>query len=160
MKLRSFFKIYSLLLLMSSSASLAQDTQDDWNNSCNPDTCTMSLSLYEQATDRRVATMLAVVTKGSDQINFGVALPLGTALDSGVRVLAGDTIIEIPFQVCFPDGCRALTGLTEDDLVALLSAETVDLRFFPYTSDKPVSLKTSIGDFSAKLDSARETLGN
>jgi invasion protein IalB len=148
----------TFVLLGYCAGATAQESKNTWNTNCEGDSCTLSLTVVEVASNRNVATFLAVVSKNADAINFGVALPLGTALTSGVRLVVNDITISIPFRVCFPDGCRALTELSKEESDTLLATDMVDMRFFPYSSGKPVSIKTPLENLTEAIEEARKTV--
>lgn len=146
----------ALLGLVLSTHSQAQD--GSWVRECDEEKCSLVRPLVEQGSNRRVATFLALVRREEALPVIGVAMPLGVALMPGVRVVLENTTMELPFQVCFPDGCRSLREVTRDEFDALSTADTLDIRFFPYASEKPVSVTMPLSGFKQAIDAARAEL--
>lgn len=136
----------------------AQDA--DWEVTCNDKSCTITRTLTENTTGRRVATFMTVVEKGrTDAPGLGVAVPLGLAVEPGVRLVSGADIIELPFQVCFPDGCRAIRAATTEEISLLSSVDKADIRFFPFGQDHPTSVAVPMTGFGDALADAKAKLG-
>jgi invasion protein IalB len=148
-------------LLLAAFAPLpasAQSAVPDWQATCEADGCTLARRLIDQSTGRPVATFLAFVPKANANLSIGAALPLGTAIEAGVRMVAGDTTLEIPYQVCFPDGCRALRETSAEEVAALAAAEAIDIRFFPFSADRAVSVTMPLEGFTEAVAAARAEL--
>jgi invasion protein IalB len=149
----------SLLLLAASlHPAAAQTAAPEWKPACTADGCTLSRQLIDEATGNPVTTFLAFVPRGGGDISLGAALPLGMALEAGLRLVAGDTTIDIPYQVCFPDGCRALRETPAAVLEALDASETLDIRFFPFSAEAPVSVTMPLAGFAEAVEAARAQL--
>jgi invasion protein IalB len=154
-----FLMACAILAGLTTSAA-AQDDDAGWNSNCGETSCTLSLGLRDTATDRNIATLLTVVRADDAPAFFGVAVPLGTALSPGVRFVAGEEAIEVPFDVCFPDGCRALRELSDDELEVLTATESADLRFFAFQSETPISVKVPLTGLADAMSDARAELAN
>lgn len=154
-RLGNLFGLTACVLM--GSAVYAQNA-DGWERSCNADLCTLTYPLRDTATDRRAATFLAVVTKDEATAQVGVAVPLGAALEAGVRLIAGDTVIDLPFEVCFPDGCRAMRRAGDATLDALSVPDQLDIRFFPFGNDSPISIIMPTEGLGDAIDEARAEL--
>lgn len=138
--------------------ALAQETADGWQTTCAEADCTLVLRVADPASDRAMATLLATVGPDEDEpIRFGVALPLGLSLEPGIRVVAGEESVALPFEVCFPDGCRASRPLTAPEEAALLRPGPLDLRFYPFGSDRLVSVAVPATGFADAVAAARAT---
>ena len=154
-------RLISAGLLLAALAPLpasAQSAAPDWQATCEAEGCTLARRLIDQATGRPVATFLAFVPKAGGNPSIGAALPLGTAIEAGVRMVAGEATLEIPYQVCFPDGCRALREATAEETAALGAAEALDIRFFPINADRAVSVTMPLDGFAEAVAAARADL--
>lgn len=128
----------------------------DWQMTCNDTSCNIQRSLTEESTGRLVATFIVIVEKGqTDKPGLGVAVPLGLAINPGVRIVAGDATIDLPFQVCFPDGCRAIRPASADEMALLADQDKADIRFFAFGQDRPISATLPMTGFSDALGQAR-----
>ena len=150
----------SILLASTLIAPLAAQAEDQatWQSNCQNGSCTLVRSVAESGTDRTVATFIVALSKTHETARVGVALPLGTALDAGVRMIVGDKTLNVPFQVCFPDGCRATTEADAATLAALTGAAAVQVQFFPFSSDKPVAIDVPMSGLADAIAAARTTL--
>lgn len=138
------------LLFLLASASLAAAA--DWPIACEGTTCTASRGLKDEGSGKTMATILIAQRKGESEARIGAALPLGVALAPGARLVAGAETVELAFDVCFPDGCRAMAGTTPERIAALAAAGALELRFFPYGHDRAVAVRVP-------ADGLAETLG-
>lgn len=151
------FTVFSGLLLGFALPSVAQDAPQ-WNTSCDGGLCTLSRQLIDEATGKGVATVLVVVQKASDDILLGAALPLGVALEPGVRFVQGDTLIQADFEVCYPDGCRAMAELPVTAFEAIDFEKEMDLRVFAFGQDKPLAVTVPLDSLKSAVDAGREQL--
>lgn len=140
-----------------SQTAFAQDSAG-WTESCDAKSCTLSRGVSEEATGKPVMTLLVAVQKAEAGARFGMALPLGVAVAPGVRVLYGGETADIPFEVCFPDGCRALLALDAAALGRLTAQAEIDVRFFPFNAATPVSLTVPIGGLDSAIVAAAAKL--
>lgn len=110
--------------------------------SCNAatDRCTSTTRLLADGNETFATVSLQVGKTGAEPVLYVVA-PLGIAARPGVRVVLnpGATEIELPLDVCFPDGCRASTDLTADQLSQLSAAQDLSIQFIPFSSDETVA---------------------
>lgn len=146
-----------IILVASCQTASAQSGPDDWKTECDASFCAISRGLMDQQ-KRLVATFLASVRKDTEQTTLAVAVALGAALRPGVRLIAGDQTYELGFEVCFPDGCRAVRQFEPAELEQIAEAESVEIRFFPYSSDKPVAITMPFAGFAEATADARKTL--
>lgn len=157
--MRPSLRLLSIGLLFASPPAWAQ-SEVAWTVDCQSgDSCTLARSVEEVSTGRRAATVLFVVTKAGTEF-VGAAIPLGTAIEAGVQLVSDDTQTLLPFQVCFPDGCRAVLETTAEANDTLASQATMDLRAFPFQSDKPFSLAVPLDGLAEALAEARDTLAS
>ncbi len=151
-----FRNILFAVTMLSPLAAQAED--QTWQSNCQNGACTLVRSVAEAGTGRTVATFIVALSKAQATARVGVALPLGTALDAGVRMKAGDKTLSVPFQVCFPDGCRATVEADEPTLAALTGADAVEVQFFPFSSDKPVAIDVPMNGLADAVTAARASL--
>lgn len=140
-----------LFLLLSAPLAAAAD----WPIACEGTTCTASLGLKDDASGKMMATVLVARTKGEAEARIGAALPLGVALAPGARFVAGAETVDLTFDVCFPDGCRAMAGATPERIAALAAAGAFELRFFPYGRDRAVAVRVPADGLAETLDALR-----
>ena len=148
--------------LLASTATLQAQAslQASWDTACEAGTCSVSRSVVEANTGSTVATFLVAVEQGSDAITAGALVPLGTATEPGLRLVHGATEVEVPIQVCFPDGCRALTALPSGALEAIDAAGTVEVRFFPWGAAQPLAVPVPTAGLVQAVSAAREQLAS
>jgi invasion protein IalB len=150
--------LFVLSLCLSQTAAVAQAAPQDWGARCDATTCTLSRGILEEASGKRLSTLLVVLRKGEDKVLFGAALPIGVALEPGIRILQGDTMVEAKFQVCYPDGCRALVELPLAAVTSMAKAGSAEFRAFPYESEKPISFMAPLSGLDMALQNALDTL--
>jgi invasion protein IalB len=78
-------------------------------------------------------------------------MPLGVALDAGFRAVIDGKSYQAPFQVCYPDGCRAVAPLPPEALAAWLAEPVLSFQFFPFSSDKPIAADVPLAGLKAAL---------
>ena len=144
--------IVSILLALAPAPLFAQNT--DWKLECKEALCSTSRALISVSDGKQIATFLATTNSADKTVGVGLALPLGVALEDGIRMVVGDKMIAIPMQVCFPDGCRAFRALTADELALLGSADSVQFRFFAYGQEKPIAIDMELTGFSEAIAQA------
>ena len=111
-----------------------------WKVVCGSvDRCTALVSLKNTETNARFAAIGLQIGKGGKEPAMIAFLPLGVELKPGFRAVVGGTAYDAQFEACFADGCRAVAPLPDGALDKWLSAEKVELQFFPFGADKPVS---------------------
>ena len=98
------------------SGSASAQSGVSWSSACDEAQCTLSRTVTEASTERRVATVLVLIRASSPTHLVGAAVPLGVALNEGIRLTVPDQRIDISFDVCLPDGCRGLQPVSEEVL--------------------------------------------
>lgn len=145
-----YFTAGLILALMTAVPTLAQD--QDWKVTCNDsDRCTALLVVADAATKRTLASVGLQIGRGGTEPVMIALLPLGVDLRPGFRAVIGDKAFDAPYEVCFPDGCRAIAPIATDDLDLWLDADSISLRFFPSGSDKPVAADTPVKGLRSAL---------
>ena len=133
---RAFLAV-ALSAVIGASAAQAAET---WVTTCNEDNrCTARLTVRDVQNGRIFGSVGIQVGKGGAEPGLIVFAPLGVALKPGLRAVINGQTFEVPFEVCYPDGCRAVAKITPAELEVWLSAETAALQFFPFEFDKPVA---------------------
>lgn len=127
----------AVILWSGAITAQAEGSPSAWKQSCNEGACLSTLILNSDD-GRAAATLLIQVSKESTR--FGAAVPLGVALEPGARLVVGARKIPLPFEVCYPDGCRAMTEVSGKDLDDLNAAPELSLQFFSVTQEAPLSL--------------------
>ena len=150
--------LLSVFAALSAAPVLAQG-EADWSTACDAGVCTLSRSVADAASGRTVATMLIVVGAPDQDIRFGAALPLGVAIDPGARLVQGETVLDARFEVCFPDGCRAMASVSSNAFDRIAAGETIDLRFFGFGEERQISVEVPLTGLTEALGKAREQLG-
>ncbi len=150
----------SLVSLLGASLPVLAQELDAWTTNCTSDgkNCTISRTVHGEDVNIRAATLLAVVNNENSEVTFGAIVPLGLSLQPGMQMRSGEVVISLPYDVCFPDGCRALKALSLDELEEVLQAEELDLRFFVRSDGTLVSVPVPMSGFPAALTDARERL--
>lgn len=138
------FRFVPSIVLAATLALAAQTTAalaEGWATTCEAGgRCTALLTMSVE-TDRKLQVRIGIQTgpNGSEPVMITL-LPLGVALEPGVRAVIDGKEFKSGYQVCFPDGCRTVGAMTADDLEVWLNAPTASLQFFPFASDKPVAV--------------------
>lgn len=143
-----------IALLIAPVAAGAQDA-GEWASECNDTSCTLSRTAVNPSNGQRAGTILAVVEKSSDTITIGAVAPLGIALEAGIRLVIGETSEIAKMDVCFPDGCRGLIQFAPSVFTGI---ENIDMRYFPFGSERPLSILIPLEGFDAGVAQARATL--
>jgi invasion protein IalB len=124
---------------------------DTWTTTCEGDRCTARLTVADVATGKTFASVGLQVGPDGAEPGLLVFTPLGVAVKPGVRAVIDGRSFEVPFDVCYPDGCRAVAQLTAEDLEIWLTAESSSVQFFPFASDKPVAADIPLAGLRAAL---------
>lgn len=141
------------------AAPLSATAQDaGWERKCSDTECVLALAFNEAESQKRAGTLLVVLRDGQSPL-LGLVTPLGVALAAGARMLVDEDEIAVPFQVCFPDGCRGFAEVDDARIDALSAAQKTDLRFFAYGQEKPLAIEVPLDGLDGKLTEARDELG-
>jgi invasion protein IalB len=125
-----------------------------WTTDCKDNRCGVSVNVNDDAKKQRLLTFSVLLNKDGSDAGVLVVTPLGTALDAGLRLIAGGKETRLQFKVCYPDGCQAYAAMTADELAAFRAAPDVDVQFFVQGSDKPLSAKIDLAGFDAGVAEA------
>ncbi|MDB5661653.1 MAG: Invasion associated locus family protein [Cypionkella sp.] len=152
-------KVASLVALLCSLAgagrpAVAQDSAG-WKVSCieGNERCTAVLSVQTADSGKSLAAIGIQIGRGGKEPAMIAILPLGVELKAGFRAVVAGKAYDAPFEACFADGCRAVAALPEGSLGAWITAASVQLQFFPFGSDNPVSAEVPLIGLREALDS-------
>jgi len=113
---------------------------ETWTTTCGEDgRCTARVTVSDTESGRVFASVGVQVGKDGAEPGLIVFAPLGVAVKPGFRAVINGQDFLVPFEVCYPDGCRAVAVITPAELEVWLTAETASLQFFPFESDKAVA---------------------
>jgi invasion protein IalB len=135
----------------------AQTPDRDWKTLCKSDTCTLSRKLQNEERKSVVTTFFVVVERGKNTIRAGSLIPLGVAVQPGIRFVASSQVFEVPVDVCYPDGCRAQREFTESQMTQMTSSPDLQVQFFPYGLDAPVFVRMPTEGLAAAIQNAQES---
>lgn len=131
-----------------------------WPLSCEARSCTVQRSLDDAASGKRMATVMVGANRDTSDMILGIAVPLGSALAPGARILPkgapAEAMLPVNFEVCFPDGCRAMLRLSPEKLQDLIAPGEFELRFFSYGNPKPLAMKVPLTGLAEALPGLKE----
>ena len=117
----------------------------DWQVDCgSDDTCRASRTVKNTQNDQRIATLTVIFNREKAEQGLSVAVPLGVAVDAGVRLIFAGRTRDMGVKVCYPDGCLALDGLDVDEFRDLMKARAVEFRYFPFSGAQPVAFEMNV----------------
>lgn len=149
----------AVFMVATTQSTLADNHDDAWLSKCTETSCTFSRVLSHAQTGQRMATFIAVVVKDEPEARFGAAIALGAALRPGIRfVPAEGASFDVPFEVCFPDGCRAIRAFGAEEEARFTGAQNIDIRFIAYQGGETVSMTMPLTGLGGALADARAQL--
>jgi len=124
-----------------------------WRTTCDETNarCTALLAFSDQVSGKLIGSIGVQVGKGGAEPMIIAFMPLGVALDAGFRAVIDGKSYQAPFQVCYPDGCRAVAPLPPEALAAWLAEPVLSFQFFPFSSDKPIAADVPLAGLKAAL---------
>lgn len=129
---------------------------DNWIEECDgAGACRASRAMVERGTGQRAAILSIVVQKDSPGLLVSVIAPIGIAVEPGVRLIFGGMTQDAGVQVCYPDGCRAVAALETDAAETLLKAAQIDIRYFAFGADAPVSVTVPLDGLATSVTRLR-----
>jgi invasion protein IalB len=133
----------------------------DWGIECEVQTDRSELCFVQQThtrteTNQRILSV-AVGYIGERGAPAMVAYaPLGIDVASGVAIKTEPgPQIQMRVQTCTPDGCRAFTPLTEQQLAALRAARQMTFGIIPWGQTQTTSIALSVNGFAAAFATLR-----
>lgn len=140
-----------LSLLIAALPALAEEP--GWKTTCADDgsRCTAILGLTATDSGKSLGSIGLQLGRGGTDPVLVAFTPLGVALEPGFRAVIGDQAFPAPFQVCYPDGCRAVVKLKPDELELLLSAPSLSFQLIPFSSDRPAAADVPLAGLKEAL---------
>lgn len=134
-----------------------------WAIACTSDgLCRASRAVKNTENGQLVATLSVLVARDGSTQGLSVAAPLGVAIKPGIRLVVGEAEIDLPLEVCFPDGCRGTVEFSDQEFRGFLRESRVDVQYFPFAQDTPVRIRVSLegleGDLAAAVPERKDLL--
>lgn len=146
---------FSLLAALSANAQDKPETTSEvagWATACKMGSCSLTKSVAEKSSQQTFLSLSVLIEQDGRKPALLIALPLGTSLEPGVRVVLGEDVWNVPFSACFPNGCQALQDLSAAQLDLLRSSDSADIRFFAVSSEDPIAADVSLSGLGDALD--------
>ena len=132
---------------------LAQGEMPDWQKKCQDGRCAVSRAMFDPDSKKRVAALTFLFEEGQTGSVLVMAAPLGVAIKPGMQLVTGENTIDVPIQVCLPDGCQGTHRLTEVELSRIGALGSVAFRYFPFgKADKPLSATIPMDGLSETIE--------
>lgn len=137
-----------------------KEVYDDWNLNCIKDDNDQEICQMVQLLDDGNGSpvgqvVLHQVQNGGKAVAGGsMTFPLGTALKPKLRMsIDGREAKFYDFSFCTRDGCTAMVGFTEDDIVKFKAGKEAAIVLIPFFApNQTVSLTLSLKGFTAAFD--------
>lgn len=139
-------------------ASAQNTPESDWSVTCEETRCSVSISATDTRTGQRVATIMIILDREEQSPLMAAIVPLGVAIEPGLRMLYGDEVVSLGVEACFPDGCRAVMQMNDAFHANLARAEDFELRYFPLGSEQPVAVTLPSDGLTDTLAEAQKVL--
>ncbi|WP_136441381.1 invasion associated locus B family protein [Pacificoceanicola onchidii] len=136
------------------SATAKAPSTSDWALSCSDTACLVSRSVMDANSGQRIASVFFNYTHDKVQ-EIAIAVPLGVVIEPGLKLSLGDKDLDLKFEVCFPDGCRARRILRLLDEDRITGTETLDILAFPYGQGTPIKIAVPTDGLKTALEDAR-----
>ena len=133
------------VLLACASPALA------WTKDCKENRCGLSISALDATSKKPMLTFTVLADKDKSKPAVVVMLPLGVALEPGVKMVIGEKQVPLAFKVCVPDGCQAYADVKAEDWGAMTAAKSLEVRFFALAADKPISAPIDLSGLTDEL---------
>lgn len=152
------------LWLAPALAQTDNTTVQDWQSNCIPGGCFATRVVTrpsEQpsptgAEQQQILGVLVVGVKPDGGGILGAVLPLGSAIKPGARLVYGDQTVNVDFEVCLPDGCRAVAEPTPEQFAAVQTADKVELLFFAQNNPQQFSIEIPTDGLSSVVGTLTE----
>lgn len=132
-----------LFFLLFTSAGYRTEAQQvppgDWLTDCEENYCVYRKTLTVEASDATFALLEILIDTDSGQASIVMTVPLGVALEPGIRMIVEGREWATPLKVCYTDGCRATVEISTDDFGLLLQKKSIDIRYIPFSAENPIS---------------------
>lgn len=131
----------------------------DWTVSCDERGCVVSRSMLQAETNRRFLTLTFALDADAGFAQMALFVPLGTAVQKPLTMLAGPIQREYAFTTCLADGCVILDQVAVDDVLNMSILPALDIEFYAVEADTPVNTSIPLTGLSEALDQVSATLG-
>ncbi|MEV8466371.1 invasion associated locus B family protein [Fluviibacterium sp. DFM31] len=134
--------------------------ESDWSVSCDDRGCVISRSMMEPTVNSRFATLTFAIAAEASFAQMALFVPLGTAVQQPLTLMAGPIQRDYAFTTCLAEGCVVLDRVAMDDLQNMSILPALDIRFFAAEADSPVRTSIPLTGLSAALDQVAEALSD
>lgn len=131
-------------------------THGDWQVLCvlNEnllEECFIGQALDDQTSGQRAMT--AMVMKAPDgSVALRITVPLGVLIPAGLNLtIDGNSVGDVGFVACFPDGCMTQVGMSDEVLGALKAGVQATVTVHDF-DNQPIALPLSLSGFTAAFD--------
>jgi len=135
----------------SMAVAQAQTGQWAWTSACEDGYCVFRRALETPGQDSPAALFEVLVNTENGEASMVLTLPLGVALEPGVRLIVEGREWSAPLKVCLPDGCRATVDINASDFGLLLQRPVLDIRYIAFGADTATSVKLPINKLVAAM---------
>ena len=164
MSLRYVF-LFSLVLSLVFSSNVQAKPEHgkkfkDWTVVCEklPDSGKEVCNIFQNVTNEKKKTVLQVAIgylPGNEKPQALLTMPLGIMLEPGLEFDAGNGKgIRLPFKVCVPNGCVAMTILDDETIKGMKSGSKGSVKF-AVAKDKVIGIPISLSGFTAAFKSLK-----
>ncbi|WP_424989738.1 invasion associated locus B family protein [Fluviibacterium sp. S390] len=157
--------ILTAALMCSAMPLAAEDAplelvESDWSVACDDRGCVISRSMMEPTGNSRFATLTFALAAEASFAQMALFVPLGTAVQKPLTLMAGPIQRDYAFTTCLAEGCVVLDRVALDDVQNMSILPALDISFFAAEADTPVATSIPLSGLSAALDQVAETLSN
>jgi invasion protein IalB len=100
-----------------------------------------------------VVSAVLIETEGEPKKLLRIALPLGTSLIPGTRIIVDqEAPISAPFSVCIAGGCIADYEVDAEMVAKMKKGQTLTIQKIDLPEQLPVNLPLPLGDFQKAYD--------
>jgi invasion protein IalB len=131
-------------------------THGDWQVLCvlNEnllEECFIGQALDDQTSGQRAMT--AMVMKAPDSsVALRITVPLGVLIPAGLNLtIDGNSVGDVGFVACFPDGCMTQVGMSDEVLGSLKAGSQATVTVHDF-DNQPISLPLSLNGFTAAFN--------
>lgn len=127
-------------------------THQDWQVLCEQtpqggENCFISQAIADEEGDPVMQVSLGRVDGESVIV---IHLPLGLDLRYGILLEIEENLqLEMPYQVCLPEGCRVVGRADNDLLAAMRAGRNFNVVLVPFGAEQPVAIQGSLMGFTA-----------
>ena len=144
------------LLSLAALCAVCSAHASQWVATCEETLCLFRQEISAPNADGTTALFEILIEAETAEASLVVTTPLGIATEPGVRLIVDGQEWQANVRVCQPDGCRATTQIDSDDLAVLLQRTSIEVRFFVFGSEHPISLELPIGGLVKAMAQQRQ----